>query len=78
MERSDSTIRHSSFDIIHSKGGFFELGCGFAEYRYHEISIKVSGFGCQVSGIMCVISDALRWHYGVPTGAGFRTLRGSA
>ena len=23
MERSDSTIRHSSFDIIHSKGGFF-------------------------------------------------------
>ena len=23
MERSDATIRHSSFDIIHSKGGFF-------------------------------------------------------
>jgi hypothetical protein len=23
MERSDSTIRHSSFGIIHSKGGFF-------------------------------------------------------
>ncbi len=24
MEQSDSTIRHSSFDILHSKGGFFE------------------------------------------------------
>ena len=23
MEQSDYTIRHSSFDIIHSKGGFF-------------------------------------------------------
>jgi len=23
MERSDSTIRHFSFDIIHSEGGFF-------------------------------------------------------
>ena len=23
MEQSDSTIRHSLFDIIHSKGGFF-------------------------------------------------------
>ncbi len=23
MERSDTKIRHSSFDIIHSKGGFF-------------------------------------------------------
>jgi hypothetical protein len=25
MERSDSTIRHFSFDIIHSKGGFFGI-----------------------------------------------------
>ncbi len=35
MERSDSTIRHSSFDIIHSKGDFIRI-----RLRIYKISLS--------------------------------------
>ncbi len=39
MERSDATIRHSSFDIIHSKGGYNCLTVHYDERKFF-ISIE--------------------------------------
>ncbi len=57
MERSDSTIRHSSFDILHSKGGFSYYTSGT---KHRLIRMRCFADEYKIKKWLCQLLEAIQ------------------